>query len=108
MADLRESSGAFANMRHSGIAEMTMAQNSLRWFGGISSSLIFLMEAADRVKTAESRVVMSSMVPVRNHTSRMIFPSGRAAITVEITCSGLWVWRISTKLKEPVSCSWSP
>ena len=47
MADLRESSGAFANMRHSGIAEMTMAQNSLRWFGGISSSLIFLMEAAD-------------------------------------------------------------
>lgn len=61
MADLRESSGAFANMRHSGIAEMTMAQNSLRWFGGISSSLIFLMEAADRVKTAESRVVMSSM-----------------------------------------------
>ena len=89
MADFKESSGAFANIRHSGIAEITMAQKSLRWFGGTSSSLMFLIEAADRVKTAESKVVMSSMTPVRNQTSRMILPNGRAAITVEITCSGL-------------------
>ena len=78
MADFRESSGALANIRHS----------------GISSSLMFLIEAADKVKTAESRVVMSSMVPVRNQTSKTILPSGKAAITVEITCSGLWVWRM--------------
>ncbi|MPN43338.1 hypothetical protein SDC9_190897 [bioreactor metagenome] len=47
------------------------------------------MDAAANVKTAESNVVTSSIVPTTNQINNTILPKGKAIITVEITCSGL-------------------
>ena len=49
MVDFSESSGALANIRHSGIAAMMTAQKSFRLLGGISS-VFRLVTEADKVK----------------------------------------------------------